>query len=287
MNKWDELRKECYGKDTLERYQNGRIDFSPDSMRDVENGDFKSYDEYLEVQKRSCDKVRQFFELCYYHVSGSSADFKGQILRFDQQKNKVLFKRIMVNDMYGDGIGFVGKEDHVWMDRTGFELFNPGDCLWVEADIYRYMRKSDGKLIDYGLRNPDTIEKIGSYEVPTDEQLIDQQIDQLVCETCRYFDHCYLRMCVANEAERKERFETLKNFQPGKFTPFTVMLAYELEYRVIMQTKDFRCDPTDPNFAIIKKMLEICQAHPVYYVGNPQEAFVKMLFSDKPRMYIE
>ena len=100
MNKWDELRKECYGKDTLERYQNGRIDFSPDSMRDVENGDFKSYDEYLEVQKRSCDKVRQFFELCYYHVSGSSADFKGQILRFDQQKNKVLFKRIMVNDMY-------------------------------------------------------------------------------------------------------------------------------------------------------------------------------------------
>ena len=135
MNKWDELRKECYGKDTLERYQNGRIDFSPDSMRDVENGDFKSYDEYLEVQKRSCDKVRQFFELCYYHVSGSSADFKGQILRFDQQKNKVLFKRIMVNDMYGDGIGFVGKEDHVWMDRTGFELFNPGDCLWVEADI--------------------------------------------------------------------------------------------------------------------------------------------------------
>ena len=268
MNKWDELRKECYGKDTLERYQNGRIDFSPDSMQDVENGDFKSYDEYLEVQKRSCDKVRQFFELCYYHVSGSSADFKGQILRFDQQKNKVLFKRIMVNGMYGDGIGFVGKEDHVWMDRTGFELFNPGDCLWFEADIYRYMRKSDGKLIDYGLRNPDNIEKIESYEVPTDEQLIDQQIDQLVCETCRYFDHCYLGMCVANEEERKERFETLKNFQPGKFTPFTVMLAYEMEYRVIMQDKNFRCDPTDPNFPIIKKMLDICQAHPVYYVGG-------------------
>ena len=103
-----------------------------------------------------------------FSSSGSSADFKGQILRFDQQKNKVLFKRIMVNGMYGDGIGFVGKEDHVWMDRTGFELFNPGDCLWFEADIYRYMRKSDGKLIDYGLRNPDNIEKIESYEVPTD-----------------------------------------------------------------------------------------------------------------------
>lgn len=140
MNKWDELRNECYGKDTLERYQNGRIDFSPDSMRDVENDDFKSYDEYLEVQKRSCDK---------------------------------------------------------------------------------------------------------------------------------------------------ERFETLKNFQPGKFTPFTVMLAYELEYRVLMQDKNFRCDPTDPNFPIIKRMLDICQAHPVYYVGNPQEAFIKMLISDKSRMYIE
>ena len=103
MNEWDELRKECYGKDIIERYQNGRIDFSPDSMQDVENGDFKSYDEYLKVQERSCDKVRQFFELCYYHVSGAYADFKGQILRFDQQKNKVLFKRIMVNGMYGDG----------------------------------------------------------------------------------------------------------------------------------------------------------------------------------------
>jgi len=99
MNKWDELRKECYGKDTLERYQNGRIDFSPDSMQDVENGDFKSYDEYLEVQKRSCDKVRQFFELCYYHVSGSSADFKGQILRFDQQKNKVLVKSSLMTEV--------------------------------------------------------------------------------------------------------------------------------------------------------------------------------------------
>lgn len=85
----------------------------------------------------------------------------------------------------------------------------------------------------------------------------------------------------------KERFETLKNFQPGKFTPFTVMLAYELEYRVLMQDKNFRCDPTDTNFPIIKKMLDICQAHPVYYVGNPQEAFIKMLISDKPRMYIE
>ena len=284
MNKWDELRKECYGKDTLERYQNGRIDFSPDSMQDVENGDFKSYDEYLEVQKRSSSKVRQFFELCYYHVSGLTADFKGQILRFDQRKNKVIFKRIMVNGMYGDGIGFVGKKDHVWIDRTGFESFQPGDCLRFEADIYRYMRKGNGKRIDYGLRNPDNIEKIDSYEVPTDEQLIDQQIEQLVCETCRYFDHCYFGMCVTNE---EERFETLKNFQPGKFTPFTVMLAYELEYRFIMQTKNFRCDPTKPNFPIIKKMLEICQEHPVYYVGNPQEAFVKMLFSDKPRMYIE
>ena len=287
MSKWDELQKECYGKDIIVRCQNGLVDFSPDSMQDVENGDFKSYDEYLEVQKYSFDKVRQFFELCYYHISGVSADFKGQILRFDQQKNKVLFKRIMVNGMYGDGIGFVGKEDHVWMDVAGFESFKPGDSLRFEADIYRYMRKSDGKLIDYGLRRPDNIERIKSYEVPTDEQLIDQQIDQLVCETCRYFDHCHLGMCVANEKERKERFKTLKSFQPGKFTLFTVMLAYELEYRFIMQDKNFRCDPTDPNFPIIKKMLEICQAHPAYYVGNPREAFVKMIFPDKPRMYIE
>jgi hypothetical protein len=31
--------------------------------------------------------------------------------------------------MYSDGTGFEGKEDHVWLDLSGFEKFSVGDCV--------------------------------------------------------------------------------------------------------------------------------------------------------------
>lgn len=183
MSEWKYFRKKYYGKDIYFDYNGGVIDFKPDSMDNVENGAFLSYDEYPDVQLRSCGKSRRFFELCCYHGVGAFAYFKGRILRFDNAKGRVLFKRILVDGIYGDGIGFRGKEDHVWMDKAGFEQFEPDDCVCFEAEIYRYMRKQNGKLIDCGLRSPEEIEKIESYEVPTDEELVDQQIDRLVCET--------------------------------------------------------------------------------------------------------
>lgn len=225
--------------------------------------------------------------MCYYHMGGAYADFKGKILRFDETKGKVLFKRIMLNGMYGDGTGFYGKEDHVWMDKADFEEFSVNDCVQFEADIYRYMRKKDGKLIDYGLQNPKEIRKIESYEVPTDEELIDQQIRQLVCETCRYQEQCYFGMCIANEQERENRFNLLKNLQPGKFTPYTVMLAYELEYRIFLQTGGITLSEKNPNFKIMKKLISICESYPVYYTGDVKEAFAKMAMPEKNRIYIE
>ena len=198
MSDWKKTKKEYYRKDCCIAYGGGVIDFAPDSMNDVHGGEFKSYDEYLDVQMRSCRQSRNYFELCYYHM-GRSADFKGQIERVDAKRGKVIFRRVMVEGMHSDGIWFYGKEDHVWMDIAGFEQYQPGDCVRFTAEIYRYMRRKQGKLIDYALEHPEYISSVASYEVSTDEELIDQQIKQLVCETCRYYDHCFMDMCLANE----------------------------------------------------------------------------------------
>jgi hypothetical protein len=189
--------------------------------------------------------------------------------------------------MYHDGISFFGKEDHVWMDKEPFANYSVGDCLRFSADICRYLRTGNGKSIDYDLEKPRLIRKIPSYEVPTDQELVDQQIEQIVCETCRYYEHCYMGMCIANEHERKERIDTLKSLEPGKFTPLTVMLAYELEYRMWMQMGGIRLDKKDPKYDVMKKFIEICVSHPVYYTGDVEEAFFKLTYPEKPRMYIE
>ena len=90
-----------------------------------------------------------------------------------------------------------------------------------------------------------------------------------------------------NEQEREARFQLLKNFQPGKFTPFTVLLAYELEYRMFLQTGGIALSEKDPNFKIMKKLISICESYPVYYTGNVKEAFAKMTLPEKARIYIE
>lgn len=267
-------------------YNGGVINFSQDSMHDVVNSAFKTYDEYLDVQMKSCGKARKYFEICYYFETCHYSNFSGQLLRFDNQSNKAIFNRIMINGMYDDGIGFYGKEDHVWMEKEDFAQFEPSDCINFNAEIYRYRRMKNGRLIDYGIRKPTEITRIDSYSIPTDEQLIDQQINQLVCETCKYYDNCFMGNCIANEQERKERFNLLKNFQPGKFTPTTVALAYELEYRMLQQTGGIKLDEKDPNYVDMKKFADICNSQPIYYVGSPEEAIARMLHPEKPRIYI-
>lgn len=92
MSEWKNFRKKNYGKNVCAMYGKGVIDFAPESMENITNGNFKSYDEYLVVQRDSCGKNRRYFEMCYYHMGGAYADFKGKILRFDETKGKVLFK---------------------------------------------------------------------------------------------------------------------------------------------------------------------------------------------------
>ena len=165
--------------------EKGIIDYDPEKMKDVVGGEKLSYDEYIAIQKHSEGKIRGSFQLCYYTTP---LGFKGEIDRFT--KDKVCFKRIYVDGMYSDGLCFEGKEDHVWMDLKGFEQFEPGDSVSFWAEIYRYLKTGDGKIIDFGLRNPSEIKKIDPYELPSNEYLIKQELAMIVCETCMLSDNC-------------------------------------------------------------------------------------------------
>ena len=160
--KWQKFKKEFWGKKLLATTEWGLIDFDPQGKDDMVRGDALSYDEYLDLQMQSGKRVRTYFEICYYDADFFS--FKGRIKRINTKKQLLCFERIFVEGLYGDGDGFSGKEDHVWMSLTGFENYRVGDCLFFEAEVYRYLKTSRGKMIDFGLKDPVGIRKVGEYE---------------------------------------------------------------------------------------------------------------------------
>ena len=81
MNKeqWERMKRENYGENMLCLTEDGPIDFSPDSYRQVEyNGIHISYDEYLNIMRDSGNDVRQYFAMCFYS-GGGYADCSGMI----------------------------------------------------------------------------------------------------------------------------------------------------------------------------------------------------------------
>ena len=69
------------------------------------------------------------------------------------------------------------------MDKSGFEECAVGDSVSFCAEVYRYVKTGNGKLIDYGLHNPTGIQKIEAYELPSDDELIMQEVEQFICKT--------------------------------------------------------------------------------------------------------
>ena len=55
------------------------------------------------------------------------------------------------------------------------------------------------------------ISKVEAYELPSDDDMIRQAIDQLICEVCMFNEHCYMGMCIANKEWRGEMRRTLFN----------------------------------------------------------------------------
>lgn len=199
-----------YGKKDLVCTYDGTIDFNPDGYKDIVGAEKFTYDEYIEVQIKSFHKTRGSFEKCFHNIP---LGFKGCIEK--KSGDKICFQRILVEGMYPDGECFVGREGHVWMDVSGFEKFQAGDCVSFSAEIYRYVKTGNGKQIDFGLRKPQGIKKIAAYELPSDEELVKQEIDEMVCETCYLEEHCNKESCIRPKDEiqnrKKQLFDMLKH----------------------------------------------------------------------------
>ncbi len=186
-----------YGDDTVVSSEIGFLDFSPAGKLDVVGGEKLNYDDYIDIQIRSFGKQRTWFEMCYYNLP---SEFMGCIEK--KTKKTICFKRIYVIGMYSDGCDFFeGKEDHVWMNIQGFEDFKIGECVSFFADVYKYIKTGNGKVLDYSLRNPQGIKQIDSYQLPSDDDIIRQSINQILCETCYLSEHCNRTNCLRNPEE--------------------------------------------------------------------------------------
>lgn len=196
-----------YGKEGCVSRENGIVFFAPDSQKDVVGAEKMSYDEYLSVQLASLghDYRSGFANGLFNYLLG----FKGQIEKVNTKH--ICFKRIFISGIYSDGVMFDDKEDHVWMDKAGFEELNVGDSVSFCADVYRYIKTGNGKLIDYGLRNPTGIKKIEEYQLPSDDELRMQMIGEIVCETCYLSEHCN-RVSCSFPREKKEQKRQMMDF---------------------------------------------------------------------------
>lgn len=192
MEEFTNLKKANYRKNVCSMMENGVIDFNPTALNDVVGAEKMSYDEFLDVQFHSLGKIRTYFEMCYFNVP---IEFNGQVERIS--KDKVCFNRIYVCGMYPDGEMFDGKEDHVWMQKTGFETAQVGDCFSFHAEVYRYIKTGNGKQLDYALKlcDPKGVKKIDTYELPSDDDLLMQSIESCICETCFLNEQCNRLIC--------------------------------------------------------------------------------------------
>lgn len=198
MENSNEFKNANYGKKVCTCGEGGVIFWDPDSLKEVVGAEGMTYDEYLDAQIRSLGNYRSYFEMCYFNFP---MGFQGQIEKLT--KEYVCFKRIFVSGMFSDGVMFDGKEDHVWMSKSGFESFQVGDCVEFFAEVYRYVKTGQGKLIDYSLRNPKGIKKIAAYELPSDDDLIRQEVNWIICETCFLSEQCNKFFCMRDPKERK------------------------------------------------------------------------------------
>ena len=200
-----------YGEKDCVLDEGGIILFDPASQRNVVGAEKFSYNDYLDVQFASLGKKhRPYFSDCF--CSAVMSHFKGQIEKI--KPKHICFKRIFISGMYTDGTMFDGKEDHVWMEKSGFEECAVGDSVSFCAEVYRYIKTGNGKLIDYGLRNPTGIQKIEAYKLPSDDELIMQDVEQLICETCFLSERCNRNYCTMDPKKmrllKQEMFRAIK-----------------------------------------------------------------------------
>ena len=53
------------------------------------------------------------------------------------------------------------------------------------------------------------LKEVDDYELPSNDDLLVQSIDQIICEACVFNEHCYVGMCIADQEWREEMRKTL------------------------------------------------------------------------------
>ena len=207
---YEELFASYYGEKAIVQTYDGNIDFNPEGYADVVGAERFTYDDYIDVQIRSFHKMRGWFATCYYNIPLS---FKGSIEK--KTRENVCFNRIMVDGMYPDGCCFEGKEEHVWMSNEGFDEYEVGDCISFFAEVYRYVKTGSGKQLDYSLRNPENIQKIDNYSLPTDEELDKQAVNEIICEACYLSEQCNRVSCLLPKYEKRNKQKQLLGLLKG------------------------------------------------------------------------
>ena len=195
-----ELFATYYGQKVIVTTYDGIIDFDPEGYFDIVGANKFTYNDYIDVQIKSFGKTRGWLATCYYNIA---LGFKGCVSK--KTEKHICFDRIMVYGMYSDGVYFDGKEEHVWMDIAGFEECQIGDCVSFSAEVYRYVKTSNGKQIDFALRNPEGIKKIEAYELPSDNDLLKQAISVLTCEPCYLSEHCNGDFCILSKNKKSKK----------------------------------------------------------------------------------
>lgn len=205
MYYYEEIKKANYGQNICIMMEGGSINFDPKKRKEVIGAERLAYTEYLDIQLASLGKTRGGFASCFYNFA---MGFKGRIEQFTN--DRVCFKAIYLKGMYPDGEMFEGKEDHVWMDIAGFEGFRVGNSVSFWAEVYRYVKTGNGKLIDFGLRKPEEIKRIASYELPSDEELLNQEIRSMLCDVCFYGEQCNRTFCLRGQKELRQLKKDMK-----------------------------------------------------------------------------
>lgn len=201
-----------YGSKVLFRdFDCGLLNFDENAMKDIVGAEKLTYPDFIDIQIQTGKNYRGGFMLCYYYCP---MEFKGEVEKFG--KGRICFSRIFVDGMFPDGVWFEDKEEHVWMSIEGFEDLKVGDCVSFFAEPYRYIKTGDGKKHDFGLRKPTQIKKIEKYDLPTDDDLLMQYINQIICESCYLSEQCSRMNCIRNQRELKELRKSMMKFLKDK-----------------------------------------------------------------------
>lgn len=204
-------------------------------------------------------------------------------------ENKAVLKNVVVDGIRHDGIRFMESEDHVNIfNAKDIKILkeknlHPGCKICFMAQSYEYKRK-DGSA-DFSLCNISDIEIVNDYNIPTKEELINRQIRNLICEVCLYDNSCDCGICMADKNEVQEKFDILKNLQPGKFTPFTVMAAYEIWGKLFSQLGGLSTDEDGTNLPIIQEIKRLSLIYGTGYIWPVHDALAHMMYPEFPRKY--